>query len=60
MKKRMKYLLRKQLMRQEYSLSDQKGLTENVKISKRSRKSIEKDAVGPWDAEQSVYLLKEL
>lgn len=60
MKKRMKYLLRKQLMRQEYSLSDQKGLTQNVKLSKRSRKSIEKDAVGPWDAEQSVYLLKEL
>jgi len=58
MKKRMKYLLRRQLMRQEYSLSDQKELTENVKVSKRSRKSNEKDAVGPWDAEQSVYFLK--
>jgi hypothetical protein len=61
MKKRMKYILRKQLMRQEYTLSDQKTPShqKTLKDIKRTQNGNDREAVGPWDAEQSTFFLRE-
>jgi hypothetical protein len=53
----MKYLFRKQLMKYEYSRSDKKG---SCALKKGKRlETIDRDVVGPWDAEQSFCFSKE-